>query len=87
MTGGGFPANSDLASIIVEVLRAEEVEVSNEQIRDLVINRLSLSQSLVDEIHSGKRTELEYRLAWARTIAKQEGLIESSTRCKWKIKS
>ena len=85
MTTDDFPANSELASIVVKILQTEAVEVSNEKLRDLVIRRLSLPQRLIDEIHSGKRTELEYRLAWARTIAKQRGLIESTSRCKWKF--
>jgi hypothetical protein len=35
-------------------------------------------------MHKGKRTMLGYKLAWARTAARKEGLIESPRSSVWK---
>jgi restriction endonuclease Mrr len=47
--------------------------LTDQQILKQVIAELKLSESQVSQIHSGSRTELEYRLAWARTNAKKKG--------------
>ena len=60
-------------------------EASNEAIREFVIQHLELTSDEVAQIHSGKRTKLEYKLAWARTIAKQSGLISSAGPSRWKL--
>jgi len=36
-------------------------------------------------IHSGNRTEFQYRMAWARTKAKSDGKITSSKRETWQV--
>ena len=43
---------------------------------------MNLSDEIVDEAHLGStnQTELEYRLAWARTYLKKYGAIENSSR-------
>jgi len=61
--------------------------MSNSQIEDAVVADLKIPASLSTAIHSGNRTELQYRLAWARTKAKMSGWIESPTRENWMITS
>ena len=57
----------------------------NQQILRQVIADLKLTESQINQIHSGTRTELEYRLAWARTNAKKKGLITSNGRNNWSL--
>ena len=87
MSSKGIPQNADLALIVVMALKQSGGEASNEAIREFVIQYLELTSNEVEEIHSGKRTKLEYKLAWARTIAKQKGLISSDGKCRWKVVS
>lgn len=49
---------------------------------------MSLTDSQLDVLHDpekGSRTEVEYRLAWARTYLKKDGVIENSTRGVWAL--
>jgi len=85
MSSKGIPQNADLALIVVMALKQSGGEASNEAIREFVIQYLELTSNEVEEIHSGKRTKLEYKLAWARTIAKQKGLISSAGPSRWKL--
>ena len=85
MSSKGIPQNADLTLIVVMALKQSGGEASNEAIREFVIQHLELTSDEVAQIHSGKRTKLEYKLAWARTIAKQNGLISSAGPSRWKL--
>lgn len=78
-----LPKNSELAQLVAQIIRRSDGVATNEQIRTEVIKLLGLSEIAVSTIHSGKRTEIEYRLAWARTIAKKKNLIRSSGPKQW----
>jgi restriction system protein len=80
-----LPRSQDLIKPMLRVLSAAEGPISNSVIEEGVITELSIPDSLSSIIHSGKRTELQYRLAWARTKAKTSGLVESPSRKSWKI--
>lgn len=69
---------------LLHALKNGEV-LSNKQIRDEISRTLSLTAEQLNQVHSGSRTEFEYRLAWARTNAKSKGLIESPKREHWRI--
>ena len=60
---------------------------SNDEILDAVIEALHLPDEAVDFPHLGSttKTELEYRLAWARTYLRMSGVIENSARSIWSI--
>jgi len=62
---------------------------SNKEILEEVIKILNLSDEIIDEPHPSKygsnQTELEYRLAWARTYLSKSCVIESSARAVWSI--
>ena len=85
MSSKGIPQNADLALIVVMGLKESGGEASNEAIREFVIQHLKLTSDEVGQIHSGKRTKLEYKLAWARTMAKQKGLISPAGKCRWRL--
>jgi restriction system protein len=85
MSTSDLPANSDLIPIVVAALKTIGGSGTNDQIRAEVIKAMSLTPEVSNKIHSGSRTELEYKLAWARTLAKQKGLIVNEGRMTWKI--
>jgi len=74
-----LPKSVDLLQPLLRALK-NGVVLTNEVAREL-----SLSSEQFNQIHSGSRTELEYRLAWARTNAKGRKLIESPKREHWQI--
>jgi restriction system protein len=82
-----FPSNLELSVYVVKALETLGGSGSNEQIRQEVAKALQLSKEVTVRIHSGKRTVLEYKLAWARTIAKQKNLIQPMGRMNWKLTS
>lgn len=55
------------------------------EISSLLSKKLAIPTSLLEIIHSGTRTEFDYRLAWARTKAKNSGWIQSDKREHWSI--
>ena len=50
-----------------------------------VIKAIGLSDDLVSLKRSGNRGEINYRLAWVRTKAKQNGLITKGENRLWSI--
>ncbi len=80
-----LPKYQDLISPMLAVLANAGRPLSNSEIEDGVIATLNIPTSLSSTVHSGNRTELQYRLAWARTKAKSSGLIESPARETWNL--
>ena len=78
-----LPKSQELVVPVLRVLAQHGGEVTNSQIEELVKEMLSIPKVLTATIHSGSRTELAYRLAWARTKAKTSGLIASPRRETW----
>lgn len=72
----------------VAVLRALGGSGSIEEINEGVVRARALSEEQQAVPHNpGGRTEIEYRLAWARTLAKNLGLIVNSSRGVWTLTS
>jgi restriction system protein len=80
-----LPKYQDLVPTLVKVLAMAGRPMTNSEIEGAVVEDLSIPIRLVELIHSGKRSELQYRLAWARTKAKSDGLIHSPARETWSI--
>ena len=80
-----LPKYQDLIKPLLSALAAAEKPLSNGEIERAVVSILGIPDSLTSLIHKGNRTELQYRLAWARTKAKTSGWIESPARETWKI--
>lgn len=55
------------------------------EIQDEVAKNMNLTDDEINKIHSGNRTELDYRLAWARSYLKDYGLLENSDRGVWRL--
>ena len=58
---------------------------SNEEIYKTVVSISNLPTEVLDEMHSFTITEVEYRLAWARTYLKNFGAIENSKHRVWSL--
>ena len=58
---------------------------SNEEIYNRVLTITHLSTEIINEMHNFTMTEVEYRLAWARTYLKNFGAIESSKQRVWAL--
>lgn len=82
-----LPKYFDLVNPLLKVLAEAGRPLSNSEIEAAIIKNLQIPEHLVRLIHSGKRTELQYRLAWARTKAKASGKITSPKREIWALKS
>jgi len=56
-----------------------------EELDSRVIDIMQLSEEMCNVLHKegGTRTEISYRLAWARTYLKKYGLIDNSSRGIW----
>ncbi len=59
------------------------------ELTEQVVEDLQLPRDAVEQPHPGTRnqTELEYRLAWARTYLKKYGMITNSARGVWALTS
>lgn len=58
---------------------------TNDEIYNRVITITPLSNAIINEMHNFTMTEVEYRLAWARTYLKNFGAIESSKQKVWSL--
>ena len=61
-----------------------------DEISSAVIQSLNLPEEITSQVHNEEKsgqTEVEYRLAWARTYLKKYGLIENSERGVWAFTS
>jgi len=80
-----LPRYQELIQPMLDFLSNQSGPAANKEIDEAVAKSLDIPQSLLSEIHSGKRTEFQYRMAWARTKAKSDGQISSPKRETWKI--
>ena len=58
---------------------------SNEEIYKTIVSISNLPTGVLEEMHSFTITEVEYRLAWARTYLKNFGAIENSKHRVWSL--
>src|ERR1041385_4126087 len=59
-----------------------------EEIYAHVIELMELTNEQLETLHDpdrGSQTEIEYRLAWARTYLKKYGVLENSSRGVWAL--
>jgi len=80
-----LPRYQELIEPMLGFLRSHNGPASNKTIDEAVAKELDIPQKLLSEIHSGKRTEFQYRMAWARTKAKTDGKIDLVSRQMWQI--
>jgi hypothetical protein len=79
-----LPNISSLVLPIVALLKSHG-PLGHKAIEKEIIEYLSIPASLSQLKRTGNRTELNYRLSWARTKAKTLGYIERETTGVWSI--
>lgn len=80
------PREYELCDPTVQALRSLGGAGSIQDIAQAVINQMRLPEELVWQTHGNTRqTELEYRLAWARTVLKTCGFVENTKRGFWAL--
>lgn len=88
MTADNFPQYRDLFNHVIAALRDLGGSGTLDEINQRVIDQLGLPNDIVEQMHdpeTSNQTELEYRLAWARTYLKKFGVIDNSTRGVWAL--
>jgi restriction system protein len=81
-----IPQYNDMFNPVLQALQELGGSGSIEEINNKVIEMQNYPADIVDILHGeGPTTEIEYRLAWARTYLKKYGLLENSSRGVWAI--
>lgn len=83
-----LPPYDALMNPLLHVLKALGGSGTIEEINAKVIEAAGLSDEQLEIIHDperGSQTEVEYRLAWARTYLKRYGVIDNSSRGVWAL--
>src|SRR5687767_2152565 len=86
----GLPPFEELMNPVIWALRDLGGSGTIEEIRNEVTRILNLPEQQIEQLHNpntGSRTELEYRLAWARTYLGAYGILENSRRGVWALTS
>lgn len=82
-----MPSAAELQESVIKSLEAHGGEATNAQILLWTIENLKLSKPQLEVMRSGNRSEIEYRLAWARTRASKQGRIHRSRSSTWALGS
>lgn len=81
-----MPSQKELEGEVHRLLLNAETALTNAEIERAVCDALRLSEELRSQRHGNTaRTEIDYRLAWARTALHKQGKIERSGHAKWGI--
>ena len=77
----------DLSSAVLEALHHLGGSGTNREIHDEVVKLLDLDDEIVELLHKegSSKTELEFRLGFARTGLRKYGLLENSGRSVWSL--
>jgi hypothetical protein len=79
-----LPKTADLLVPTLQVL-SNGGPLKYHEIEKEVIRLLQIPDDLSTQVRQGNRTELGYRLSWARTRAKSLNLISRSPNGEWQI--
>jgi restriction system protein len=88
MSQNQIPTYDQLIAPVVEALRHLGGSGSVDEIATAVVEQMKLPAAITEVLHNSEtdsRTEIEYRLAWARTYLRKFGLIENSARGIWSL--
>ena len=83
-----LPKYNELLNPLLQALHDLGGSGTIEEISSKVSELIDLPEDVLNILHDpdkGSRTEVEYRLAWARTYLKKYGLIDNSDRGVWLI--
>ena len=81
-----MPTSVELSASLLKILTQNASGLTVNEIDQAVIQDLGINSEIANQIRSGNRTEIKYRLAWCRTKAKQQGLVERTSHNTWKLK-
>jgi len=84
------PRKEDMYNPLLQALRELGGSGTIDEIAERVITILKVPDEIASVLHdtdNSNKTELEYRLAWARTYLKNFGILERSGRGVWAIKA
>lgn len=83
------PSHKELFNPLIRALHELGGSGTIDEITEEVIGLEDIPDGVANVLHSegGSRTELEYRLAWARTYLKKYGLLDNPSRGVWVIQS
>lgn len=82
----GTPSYDTLLWPVVQVLRTLGGSGAISEINERVVDQGGFTPEQQQVLHgNGPRTEIEYRLAWARTYLKRMGLVDNSARGVWTL--
>ena len=79
-----LPTISELVEPTVKVLKSFG-PMNHRQIEQKIVDLLEIPDHLRSLVRTGSRTELNYRLSWARTKCKTEGLIIQNEKGIWTV--
>lgn len=82
------PSYEELMNPLLRALHELGGSGSIDEIHEKVVDLLGLPEEILTKLHNleaGNTTEIEYRLAWARTYLKKYGILENSGRGVWAI--
>jgi restriction system protein len=83
-----IPQYSSFFNPVLKALRELGGSGSLHEVNDKVVQIMGFSKEDLDVLHNPEEdneTEIEYRLAWARTYLKKYGLIDNSSRGVWSL--
>lgn len=82
-----IPKYGDLITVTYAALKALGGSGKNDEINEKAAELLDLSDEVMEYPHlnSSSMSEVNYRLAWARTLLKKHGAITNSVRAVWSI--
>jgi restriction system protein len=82
-----LPSTTELSRSLLKILAQHPSGLTVREIDQAVIKDLGISSEVANQIRSGNRTEIQYRLAWCRTKAKKTMLIDRTGPSSWKLVS
>jgi restriction endonuclease Mrr len=80
-----IPNPSELMVPLLTVIKEHGGKLNHRDIEIYVAKMLNISDVLRNQIRSGRRTELNYRLSWSRTKAKSLGYLEKMDGGNWSL--
>ncbi len=85
MPQNDVPNYPDLIEATFSALHELGGSGKNDEINKKATEILNLSDNVLEIMHTKNMTEVDYRLAWARTLLKRFGAIDNSARSVWSI--
>ena len=80
-----LPSPASLVPAVITALNQLGGKAHFNEIEKLVAKNLSIDPTLLALVRTGKRTEFAYRMSWARTAAKKQGIIRNEGKGIWSV--